>query len=92
MNFLKRGWPIWLSISMLCWAVLSRTTSILNDEKIDSKKKEYCFELAQSALANSRKIFLDNLKEMGKNRDRQIKSLSEKVCSHEEYGLDIIDF
>ncbi len=73
-------------------AVMSRTTAILNDESIDDDKKEYCFQLAENALASSRYEFIANLKQMNKNRDKEIQTLSEKVCSYDGYGLDIIDF
>ncbi len=73
-------------------AVISRTTSILNDEKIDEEKKEYCFNLAQHSLRRAKHVFVSNLKEMSKNSDKIEKALSDQVAKNGGYGLDIIDF
>lgn len=73
-------------------AVISRTTSILNNEKIDDKKKEYCFDLAQHSLRRAKHEFVANLKEMTKNIDKVEKRLSDAVAENGGYGLDIIDF
>ncbi len=73
-------------------AVISRTTSILNDEKIDDEKKEYCFNLAQHSLRRAKHVFVSNLKEMTKNSDKIEKDLSAQVAKNGGYGLDIIDF
>jgi acyl-CoA dehydrogenase family protein 9 len=73
-------------------AVISRTTSILNDEKIDDKKKEYCFNLAEHSLKRSRHIFVANLKGMTKNIDKVEKAISDQVAENGGYGLDIINY
>ncbi len=73
-------------------AVISRTTSILNDEKLDEEKKEYCFNLAQHSLRRAKHEFVSNLKEMTKNIDKIEKELSNQVAKNGGYGLDIIDF
>ncbi len=73
-------------------AVISRTTSILNDEKIDEEKKEYCYNLAQHSLRRAKHVFVSNLKEMTKNADKIEKKLSDQVAKNGGYGLDIIDF
>lgn len=73
-------------------AVISRTTSILNDDKIDDEKKEYCFNLAQHSLRRAKHVFVSNLKEMTKNIDKIEKKLSDQVAKNGGYGLDIIDF
>ena len=56
-------------------AVISRTTAILNSEKVDEKKKEYCFDLAQHSLRRAKHEFVANLKEMTKNIDKVEKRL-----------------
>ena len=73
-------------------AVISRTTSILNDEKIDDEKKEYCFNLAEHSLRRAKHEFISNLKAMTKNSDKIEKQLSDQVAKMGGYGLDIIDF
>ncbi|CAM9866454.1 unnamed protein product [Chrysoparadoxa australica] len=73
-------------------AVMSRTTSILNDEKIDDKKKEYCFNLAEHSLRRCRHEFVANLKGMTKNIDKIEKQISDQVAENGGYGLDIIDY
>ncbi len=73
-------------------AVISRTTAILNSEKVDEKKKEYCFDLAQHSLRRAKHEFVANLKEMTKNIDKVEKRLSDAVSENGGYGLDIIDF
>tara|TARA_R110002072_G_scaffold276051_1_gene437442 strand:+ start:185681 stop:187447 length:1767 start_codon:yes stop_codon:yes gene_type:complete len=73
-------------------SVLSRTTSILNDEKISDEKKDYCHNLALLSLKNAKYEFIKNLKGMNKNNDKVIEKLSQQVCENKGYGLDIIDF
>ncbi len=73
-------------------AVISRTTAILNDEKIDDKKKEYSFNLAEHSLRRARHEFVANLKGMTKNIDKVEKQISDQVAENGGYGLDIIDF
>lgn len=73
-------------------SVLSRTTSILNDENISEDKKEYCFNLAQLSLKNAKYEFIANLKGMNKNNDKIVEKLSQQVSENQGYGLDIIDF
>lgn len=73
-------------------AVMSRTTSILNNEEIDDKKKDYCLNLAEHSLRRSRHEFVANHKAMSKNIDHIEKKLSEQVSENGGYGLDIIDF
>lgn len=72
-------------------AVLSRTTSILNDENASDEKKTYCLNLAELALKRSRHQFVSNLKEMTKNTDKMIKEVAKQVSKQEGYGLDILD-
>ncbi len=73
-------------------SVLSRTTTILEDKNIDEEKKEYCLQLARLALSRSRYLFIANYKQMNKNQDQTIQSVSEKMSSYGGYGLDIVDF
>jgi acyl-CoA dehydrogenase family member 9 len=73
-------------------AVMSRTTLILNDEKIPQEKKDYCLLLAKQSLRKSQKTFIENLKAMSKNSDKDVESLAKKVGEYGGYGLDIIDF
>ena len=73
-------------------AVMSRTTSILNDDKISDEQKEYTFGLAELSLKRAQHNFVSNLKEMTKNQDKLIEKVSNAVSKNEGYGLDIIDF
>lgn len=73
-------------------AVISRTTSILNDEKIEQSKKDYVLNLAKISLKHSRKEFVSNLKGMNRNDDKVIAEASKQVCELGGYGLDIIEF
>jgi acyl-CoA dehydrogenase family protein 9 len=73
-------------------AVISRTTKILNDEKISKDKKDYCTRLAKLSLKESNSRFRRSLREMSNNSDLLIKQISDDVTKFEGYGLDIIDF
>ncbi len=73
-------------------SVLSRTTTILNDENISDEKKEYSYGLAELALKRAQHEFVSNLKEMRKNQDKLIEKVSNTVSANEGYGLDIIDY
>lgn len=73
-------------------AVLSRTSWILEDEKIAAKDKDYVTSLAKIALTDSRRRFTQNLKGMTKNYDKTTKAVSDGVCERDGYGLDIINF
>jgi acyl-CoA dehydrogenase family member 9 len=73
-------------------AVLSRTTAILENEKISEDKKSYVQSLALIALDEARHEFMANYKDMDKNIDKHIVEASKHVISSEGYGLDIIDF
>ena len=73
-------------------SVLSRTTAILENEKLDQNKRDYSLELAKYACRHSYTQFRKNYKGMSKNSDKNIAKLSKLVCEHEGYGLDIVDF
>ncbi len=73
-------------------AVLSRTTSILNDDKIEDSQKDYSLKLCRLCFKESRHRFMRSLKGMSKNNDQLIKDVSDAVCEREGYGLDIINY
>ena len=73
-------------------AVLSRTTSILNDDDIEQSKKDYVLNLALISLKDARGEFIANLKAMSNHDDKVIVKASQQVCDLDGYGLDIIDF
>lgn len=73
-------------------ALLSRTTSILNSEKIDQKQKDYVFNLTKISFEETRHHFMSQLKGMSKNTDKIVKAASDHVSENVGYGLDIIDF
>lgn len=73
-------------------AVISRTTSILENSKIDQKKKDYVLNLAKISLKESRQDFVSNLKGMTSNEDKIVAQASAQVCEFDGYGLDILDF
>ncbi|OUR97012.1 hypothetical protein A9Q84_11810 [Halobacteriovorax marinus] len=75
---------------MLC--VISRTTSILNNDKIPQDKKDYVLGLTKLVIKESRQDFIANLKGMTKNYDKLTKEVSDAVCKFDGYGLDIIDY
>jgi len=82
-----------MAIDLYVWlAVLSRTTSILNDDSIDNEKKKYVKNLTDIVSKERRHSFVENLKAMNKNLDREIIETSNKVCEFGGYGLDILDF
>lgn len=72
-------------------AVISRTTSVLNDEKASDEKKGYCLNLAELSLKRSQRILISSIKEMTKNNDKIIKEVAAQVSKQESYGLDILD-
>ncbi len=76
--------------TMAC--VLSRTTSILEDDKIPEDKKDYVKKLTRYICADARRKFVADLKGMNKNFDKTIKAVSDYVCDYDGYGLDIIDY
>ncbi|MFZ4713523.1 MAG: acyl-CoA dehydrogenase family protein [Bacteriovoracaceae bacterium] len=73
-------------------AVMSRSTSILNDPKISDDDKAYISGLTEIALKESRHKFMENAKRMDKNYDREVKTVTEALTQRESYGLDIINF
>ncbi len=73
-------------------AVMSRTTSILNNDKVDKAKKEYVLSLSKITLKESRQNFINNLKGMTSNEDKTVATASKHVCDNDGYGLDIIEY
>lgn len=73
-------------------ALLSRTTSILNNDKVDQKKKDYVLNLTRISFEETRHHFMSQLKAMSKNTDKIVKAASDHVSENMGYGLDIIDF
>lgn len=73
-------------------AVISRTTLILNDEKIDQKEKDYCLALCQYACRDARHKFMTNFRSMNRNADTLVENISKMVSERGGYGLDIVNF
>ncbi|MBT3234539.1 MAG: acyl-CoA dehydrogenase [Bdellovibrionales bacterium] len=73
-------------------AVLSRTTSILEQDDVSEETREYSISLAKLALKESRQRFISNYKRMTKNFDREVKQVSKTIVAQQGYGLDIIDY
>lgn len=76
--------------AMAC--VMSRTTSILEDENISDDRKDYVLKLTRYICADSRRKFISELKGMTTNFDKTIETVSDYVCKHDGYGMDIIDY
>ena len=73
-------------------AVLSRTTSILNNSKVSADQKDYVLRMTKIICKESRVKFDRNLKKMTRNHDKSVAKISEHVVNFGGYGLDIIDF
>jgi acyl-CoA dehydrogenase family protein 9 len=73
-------------------AVISRTSSILNNTKASADQKDYVLKLSKLILRDSRKKFERNNKAMAKNLDKSVIKVSEHMVKFGGYGLDIIDF
>ncbi len=73
-------------------AVISRTTSILNNSKVSADQKDYVLRLTKIICKDSRIEFDKNLKKMSKNQDKSVAKISEHLVNFGGYGLDIIDF
>jgi hypothetical protein len=72
-------------------ALLSRTTRILNDEKLTQENKDYILDLCRIAFEEHRYHFISQSKGMSKNADKVIERASARVSKFEGYGIDIID-
>jgi acyl-CoA dehydrogenase family protein 9 len=73
-------------------AVMSRTTSILNNSKASDEQKDYVLKISKLILRDSRKNFERNRRMLTKNLDKSVAKVSEYVVNFGGYGLDIIDF
>lgn len=73
-------------------AVLSRTTSILNNSKVSEADKTYINSLTTLICSRSREAFLANSKRLGSDFDKSIPILSSYVAERDGYGLDILKF
>ncbi len=73
-------------------SVLSRSTSILENESIDEEMKDYIYNLTVYICNESRYRFISELKGMTKNLDEQVQKVSDQVCKMGGYGLDIADY
>lgn len=80
-----------IQLYVMC-SVLSRTTAILNNDKVEQSKKDYVLNLARISLKDARQVFVSNLKGMTSNDDKIVAEASKQVCDLDGYGLDIIDF
>lgn len=72
--------------------VVSRTTHIFGLDSMDENKKNYILKLSKLSLHDIRHNFIHNLKELEKNQDELVKSISKDVVDFDGYGIDIIDF
>lgn len=73
-------------------AVISRTTLILNDPKIDQGEKDYVLALCQYSCREARHKFMNNFRGMNKNADTLTENISKMVSERGGYGLDIINY
>jgi acyl-CoA dehydrogenase family protein 9 len=73
-------------------SVMSRTSSILENNEVSDDKKDYVYNISILALKEARRSFVSNLKAMTNNDDKTIAKASQQVCDNDGYGLDIIDF
>ncbi len=72
-------------------AVLSRTTAILENEKVSKEDKDHVINLTNLYCNKSRHKFISNQKEMSKNDDKITEAVSNDICKR-GYNLDIVDF
>ena len=73
-------------------AVLSRTSYILNNEKISAEKKKHALMLAKHSLKESRQRFKSSQRAMTSNQDKLTKELSASICEQDGYCFDIIEY
>lgn len=76
--------------AQLC--VLSRTTAILNNDKISQSDKDYVTLLTEMICRDSRQNFTRNYKRLSSSYDKLIPKVSKAVCERDGFGFDIIDF
>ncbi len=73
-------------------ALISRTTSILEQNNIDQQKKTYVTLLFKKAFYSLKNDFSSNFKSMGKKFDAETQNLSALICQENGYGLDIVEY
>ena len=73
-------------------AVISRTSTILESKKATEEQKKYVLDLTRLSCRKARYRFMAGLKEMSKNSDKEIITISQQLSVQGGYGLDIIDF
>lgn len=73
-------------------AVISRTTSILNNSTVSADDKKYVKALTEMICSRSRETFLANSKRLGTDYDKAVPDLSNLVAARDGYGLDILKF
>lgn len=73
-------------------AVLSRTTSILENNEISKSDKEYVSQLTEIICRDARQNFTRNYKRLSSSYDRLIPKVSAHVVERDGYGLDITNF
>lgn len=73
-------------------AVLSRTTSILNNKTVSAADKTYVKSLTTLACSRSRETYLANSKRLGSDFDKSMPVISQQVADRDGYGLDILKF
>jgi acyl-CoA dehydrogenase family protein 9 len=72
--------------------VLSRTTSILENENVSQEDKDYALNMAEMICRDLRQDFIRNYKRIGQSYDKLIPKVSNAVCEKDGYGFDVIDF
>lgn len=73
-------------------AVISRTTSILNNSKVSADQKDYALRLTKIICREARIKFQNAHRDMKKNQDKSVAKISEHMVNSGGYGFDIIDF
>ena len=72
--------------------VLSRTDSIIKDDSIEQKDKDYALNLTRLSCIDSKQAFHRNRRRLDGKYDSCVPKASEDVCSRNGYGLDILKF
>ena len=70
--------------------VLSRSTSILNDDKKSDKDKKYIEELTDVVFQDQGLVFKSSLKETSSNLDTHMRTITEVVSEAEDANCDLI--
>ncbi len=73
-------------------AMLSRTTSILENNDISDDEKNYIYSLTELAFKDARQEFYMNSKRLRGEYDKNLVTVSEFVVKRDGFGFDIIDY